>query len=176
VRLGVDLDGVTVEFAAFADCWIRETFALQPVPMNRFNWFVQYPNGDRLWDAWWMACERKHLFAQMPAAQGAVPSLKKLISQGHEVAFITYRPEWAMNDTLGWVKARGLGMCDIHHVQDKSSVDADVYVDDHAPTVRHLNANGKQAFLFTQAWNADEYDLPITFSWRHFVKLIEEMK
>lgn len=178
MKLGVDLDGVVVEFAPYCDHWMTGTFGFKPGAINRWDWFTQYPDGELAFKAWWLACERTHLFLRMPAVQGALPALKTLKAAGHEVTFITHRPAWAELDTIGWLRNRGLGDCDIHIVEqpeDKAGIECDVYVDDYQPTIEHLLKLGRKAYLYSTSWNSGAYGIPMTYSWRHFQKLVGDL-
>lgn len=180
MRLGVDLDGVVVSFAPYADTWLRTTFGYdEPAPLDRWDWFMHYPQGEHAFKAWWLACERKHLFLHMPAEQGSIPVLKTLRSQGHDLVFLTHRPAWAKLDTLGWLGNRGLGGSELHVVErpeHKASVECDLYVDDLPSTIEHYLAAGKAALLFVQSWNAGAVGLPLAYSWRHIAKVVADLQ
>lgn len=158
MRIGVDLDGVMLEFQQrWAELYCEYFDAYIPYEalnswdacidkthfesMNEFHdWFVRA-------DGW----------NDMPWIAGSRGGIDKLIAGGHEVKFVTNRPfrPSICRDTIAQLKTllpKAAGIT--HFVIDKSTVECDVYVDDSPAVIYDLaNKNRKKVVVFDQPWN-----------------------
>lgn len=161
MRLGFDLDGVTVDFHTGFTQWVVDTFGVAPLEVTRWNWFEDYRIED-LWPRFWQ--EGGEYLRGCRAMPGAEFVIKSLYHAGFDVCFITYRREESMPDTMAWLERHGLDF-PLYHAEDKSSVPCALYVDDHGPTVQHLIREGRNAFVYDRAWNTEYEFLPRVGGW-----------
>ena len=161
IRIAVDLDGVCYE-------WQR-TFCY----MMREYHDVQFPLGMDWWDAWdacneyttsaqrkwmWSKGVELGLFRYGHMVQGTRIGLEALHNAGHKLVVVTHRPEAAVEDTLAWV---GLyfkniplaGMSILSDGQPKTSVKADLLIDDKVENCVQWAKANRRAYLFDQPWN-----------------------
>lgn len=162
-RLGVDIDGVTCEFFEAFDRWVGKLYDLPPVPADRYDWYLGYPNGGRLWATAHTTGIAEDLYRTAKPTLGAVPTLMEL-SEKWDIHFLTYRPAFLALTTVNWLDSYGLSF-PVSHTDDKSSVPCDLYVDDHTETIKMLHRKGLKALLFRRQWNREGWDLPGVWNW-----------
>lgn len=152
--VGVDLDGVIADFdggwrRAYAVWYGKEvrdlteewddnarlTFGSQA---EFFAWVGDVPG-------FWQD------LAPVPGALGALRELRK---QGHQIRFITARPEWARSQTLRWLIANGQPSDELHFTGEKWRVPAHIYIDDSPAVLADLKeAKAPYVIRFARPWN-----------------------
>jgi len=151
-RVGVDLDGVLVDWSgAVADQHERE-FAWRP-DITTWDFAASTALGDMGALMGWV--RDRDLFRLAGPYPGAVAAALGLREDGHAVALLTARPAWAHDATAEWLERHGLGEMPLHLGPAKTLVDRDAYVDDHGPTLAALRAAWPWARVFrrVQPWN-----------------------
>ena len=153
MRIGVDIDGVVLEFQAR---W-AELYA------EYFDRFVPY-EALRSYDALltethfedmvefndWFS--RAGGWRDMPWIPGSRGGLDALVAGGHGITLVTARPRCAEFETKGWWHKLPLD-CLLAFTDQKHEVDCDLYIDDTKHVIESLVANGKKAVIFDQPWN-----------------------
>jgi hypothetical protein len=152
--VGIDLDGVVVDFAATANRWLATYLNVSEQPVDQWNWYLNYDHPDRdvAWKSMWREFNHGDLFGQCEPVVGAGPAVQLLDALGHEVVFITHRNPSTAAVTAYWLDVYGLNFPVVYE-RDKWTFSCDVYVDDKPENVYSLIDNHKRAILFDQPWN-----------------------
>ena len=135
MRLGIDLDGVVADFNAG---WMRlynQDFgaALTPDLVDDWDVIPSLTRFESMGDFWRWARgteARPSIFRSLPTFPDAVPTLERLAAAGHSIVILTTKPPWAVDDTREWIAEQRLPTTEIHILEEKWLVDADVYLDD----------------------------------------------
>jgi len=111
---------------------------------------------DRVWI--WTEGVRLGLFLQGHVTTGALVGLGALSAAGHELCIVTHRPKQAVSDTLAWVSLhfKIIPLSGFHiltNEEPKSSVDADILIDDKLSNCDDWASTGRNAILFHRPWN-----------------------
>lgn len=159
---GVDLDGVVADFIQGLKPIAAEWLG---VPVTSLTDEVSY--GFREWnigdyeDLHRFALKERGLFASLPLIEGAAPALRRISSQGIRIRIITHRLyiQWfhrqAIVQTVEWLEKHGIPYWDLCFMAAKSSVDADVYVEDSPANIRALRDMGKEVIVFRNSTNRE---------------------
>jgi 5'(3')-deoxyribonucleotidase len=171
---GVDLDGVVADFIGGLKPVAAEWLG---VAMGSLTDEVSYGFGE--WnlgddvaynDLHRFALKERDLFATLPLIEGAAPVLRRLSGRGIRIRIITHRLyiPWfhrqAVVQTLEWLEKYGIPYWDLCFMAEKSSVDADVYVEDSPKNIESLRMAGKDVIVFQNSTNRDIAP-PFATSW-----------
>lgn len=171
---GVDLDGVVADFIAglkpIAAEWLDVDAASLTDEVS--YGFKEWNIGDEQAynDLHRFAVKERDLFANLPLIPHAAAALRRLSAEGVRIRVITHRLyiPWfhrqAVLQTLEWLERNGIPYWDLCFMAAKSSVDADVYVEDSPGNIRTLRAAGKDVIVFRNSTNRDE-PAPAAASW-----------
>lgn len=160
---GVDLDGVVADFInglkPVAAEWLGtpEAELTSDVSYGFKEWKLGGTRGYE--DLHRYALKEKRLFETLPMIDGAAASLRRLSRKGVRIRIITHRLyiPWfhrqAVVQTLEWLERHGIPYWDLCFMAAKSSVDADVYVEDSPGNVANLRAAGKKVIVMRNSTN-----------------------
>jgi 5'(3')-deoxyribonucleotidase len=188
MRIAVDLDGVCYEWQRTYRYMLREYRGVDMPPVEDFwhYWDAQKQYGTRADHRWmWNHGVARGLFRYGHVVKGARRGLEALAEQGHDLCIVTSRPANAAEDTHDWIELffKGIPLSGVHILSNrepKSTVDADVLIDDRPENVEEWYAAGRTAVLFCQPWN-DAYiprprDLHVAVDWPDVVTLIGQLE
>jgi beta-phosphoglucomutase-like phosphatase (HAD superfamily) len=159
---GVDLDGVVADFIQGLKPIAAEWLG---VPLTSLTDEVSY--GFREWnigdydDLHRFALKERALFASLPLIEGAASALRRISARGIRIRIITHRLyiEWfhrqAIVQTVEWLEKHGIPYWDLCFMAAKSSVDANVYVEDSPANILALRDVGKEVIVFRNSTNRD---------------------
>ncbi len=160
---GVDLDGVVADFIQglkpIAAEWLGVPIASLTDEVS--YGFKEWNLGDSYDDVHRFALKERDLFANLPLITGAASALRRLSSTGIRIRIITHRLyiPWfhrqAVVQTLEWLERHGLPYWDLCFMASKSSVDANVYVEDSPANIEALRRAGKEVIIFRNSTNRD---------------------
>jgi 5'(3')-deoxyribonucleotidase len=169
---GVDLDGVVADYIRGLKPIAAEWLG---VPVTSLTDEVSY--GFKEWgisdsydDLHRFALKERALFASLPLMEGAAPALRRLSALGIRIRIITHRLyiPWfhrqAVVQTIEWLENHGIPYWDLCFMAEKSSVNADVYVEDSPKNIALLREAGKDVVVFRNSTNRD-LDAPVAHDW-----------
>lgn len=157
MKIGVDLDGVVVDFDAGWVSAYNEWFGARV----RLDWrkpgdpVLNETHFETRAEFWAWADAVPTFWTAMPSIPGALGAIYDFKRHGHDVCFITARHEKARLPTQTWLGVNGLGWADLHMTRDKWLVDRHVYIDDNPDLIQGLLMRQLAAVRFKQPWNRD---------------------
>ena len=175
---GLDLDGVCADFLV----WYRpiaarslgvrpETLTLRPSGFGMAEWGMDKAK----WSA--LAPERmSDGYRNIPVIEGARAGVESLRLAGWRIHVITRRAAIendtgcagagaaAAADTIAWLTETGIPWDDITFVSDKTTVYADVYLDDDPNIIDTLRESGRRVVVFDTSYNSG-VEGPRLFGW-----------
>jgi 5'(3')-deoxyribonucleotidase len=162
--LGVDLDGVVVDFYGGLRPIAAEWLGL---PIQRLTTEVSY--GLPEWqlekaggyDALHrFAVTQREFFRLLKPMEGAPVTLRRLSARYEiRIRIITHRlftkhfHQAAVKQTIAWLDHYDIPYWDLCFVQDKAAVGADLYLEDSPHNVTALRADGHDVIVFTNSTN-----------------------
>jgi 5'(3')-deoxyribonucleotidase len=159
---GVDLDGVVADYIQGLKPIAAEWLG---VPVTSLTDEVSY--GFKEWnigsyeDLHRFALKERRLFASLPLMEGAAPALRRISTRGVRIRIITHRLyiPWfhreAVIQTMEWLEKHGIPYWDLCFMAEKSSVNADVYVEDSPKNISALREAGKEVIVFRNSTNRE---------------------
>ena len=180
---GVDLDGVVADFIQGLKPIAAEWLG---VPLASLTDEVSY--GFKEWkigdteaynDLHRFALKERALFGSLPLIDGAAPALRRISAQGVRIRIITHRLyiQWfhrqAIVQTTEWLEKHGIPYWDLCFMAAKSSVDANVYVEDSPANIRALRDIGKEVMVFRNSTNRD-FAAPAASDWHEVERWVLE--
>lgn len=134
MRLGIDLDGVVANFTKGWMSFYNRDFGTELVVSDSKRWhdLVELTHFERISDFWkWSSnLDGRSIFWHLEPFPGALEAVNKLSDAGHEIVIITTKPHFAVQDTHEWIERHEISATEIHILEDKWLVPADVYLDD----------------------------------------------
>jgi 5'(3')-deoxyribonucleotidase len=171
---GIDLDGVVADFVSglkpIAAEWrgIATSELTDQVSYGLAEWHL---GGKRGYEALHRyAVKERQLFRSLPLIAGAAPTIRRLSTRGIRIRIITHRLyiPWfhreAITQTVEWLDKHGIPYWDLCFMAEKSSVDADAYVEDSPANIEMLRASGKNAIVLRNSTNL-HVDEPGAANW-----------
>ena len=134
MRLGIDLDGVVTDFnAGWMQLHAQEFGSdLRPEMVDSWDCLHRLGGFDDMAAFWSWASPKDHrpsIFRFLEPYPQALESLQSLARTGHRVVIVTTKPHFAVHDTFEWLAQHRVPTTEVHLVDDKTTVDCDVYLD-----------------------------------------------
>jgi uncharacterized HAD superfamily protein len=179
-KIGLDCDGVLYQFEKTAQYMIARKEGLkyrEDLPWDNSTWDCHRPKED--WD-WVLSEGADKVFRHGHLFRGAIEFVEELAELG-DVSIITKRPKVGVQATLDFFSFEKLPISGFHILgfdEPKSSVPADIYIDDSADNIRELWKNtSKPLILIDRPWNQDLATMNIrTYRARDFDEAIAYVK
>jgi len=171
---GVDLDGVVADYIRglkpIAADWLGVTTESlsDNVSYGFKEWKLGGPQGYR--DLHRYAVKHRRLFEALPPIDGAPAALRRLSRQSIRIRIITHRLyiEWfhreAVTQTVEWLEQNGIPYWDLCFMKEKSSVDADAYVEDSPANITALRSAGRKVIVLRNSTNT-RVSAPFANNW-----------
>lgn len=161
LRIGIDLDGVVADFnRGWTSAWNAERGTdIRVEDVDGWDVLPTLTGLPSMGEFWRWARdlgEGRSLFRDLPTFDGAIDAVWSLVRAGHHPVVVTAKPYWAIHDTFAWLSDVRFPTTEVHIIDDKWTVECDVYVDD-APHVLHDYVRHRpQATIlrFVRPWNA----------------------
>lgn len=178
---GVDLDGVVADFIGglkpIAAEWrgVAEGDLTDQVSYGFKEWKLGGMRGYE--DLHRYAVKERRLFETLPVMDGAAASLRRLSRKGIRIRIITHRLyiPWfhrqAVVQTVEWLEKNGIPYWDLCFMKAKSSVDADIYVEDSPGNIKILRADKKKVIVMRNSTNRTIGGL-VAEHWNQVEKLV----
>jgi 5'(3')-deoxyribonucleotidase len=189
MKIACDLDGVAYEWHTAVVYMLNNYrgYHLDWRDWTDWNWIERVVTPED-WEWLWTDAIDLGLYRYGHVIKGAIIGIQELQRNGHEVVFVTHRPKSAVQDTLDWlsyVRLRPSGVHILTAEEAKTSVPADLYIDDKKENIQDVAVNSsKKIIAFDQPWNkgplAGESEGEGTrfrraYGWEDVVKAVEEM-
>jgi 5'(3')-deoxyribonucleotidase len=157
-RLGLDLDGVVVDWVTCVNDLLREHFGYEVGPWERWDHAKRLVAPEH-WAWLWTEGVEGGMFRHADAYPGAAVAVTRLCAIAR-VVVVSKVPPGGICDRLSWLGARSWPIKEAHLLNEatpKSSVDCDIYLDDSLENVEDLvdNAFG-DVLVWDQPWNRGE--------------------
>ncbi|MGA7270948.1 MAG: hypothetical protein WB239_07730 [Acidimicrobiia bacterium] len=178
MRLGIDLDGVVADFNSG---WIRrynEDFAADLAFDAVQAWdaipsLTHFRHMGEFW-RWAQDHDGHSLFRHLETYPDAVGALWRLAAQHHSVVILTTKPPWAIHDTFAWIAEHRIPTREVHILEEKWSVDCDIYLEDAPHNLESLVAHrpDRTVVRFVRPWNHPVTGCLDVADWEGFTKLV----
>ncbi len=181
MRLAIDLDGVV---ANFNEGWIRfynREFGTSLEVAEVDAWDVipsltHFAHMGEFW-AWAEDLDGSSLFRHLDPFPDALPALDTLVARGHEIVIVTSKPDFAVADTHAWIAEHGIPVTEVHIVERKHEVPADVYLEDAPHQLYQLRRRRPDTVVvrFARPWNHEIPGTETVESWSEFLDLVDRL-
>lgn len=162
--LGVDLDGVCADYFGMILPIAKEWLGVNSLPRTidySFNsWGVnKAPKGYKAMHKFGVI--QRNMFTKMKPMLGAPQVLRRLSEKNILIRIVTNRlciknyHVQAITQTVEWLENYGIPYWDLCFVKDKSTVDADLYIEDAPHNVKKLRDMGRKVLCFRNPTNTD---------------------
>jgi len=160
-RLGIDLDGVVVDFSGGWVARYNAEFGANIAVEDVVTWgapreLTHFPSMSKFW-SWARTCgDGRSLFHVLEPYEGALVGLDALVAAGHDLVIVTTKPSFAIKDTHEWLIRHQVPAVEVHIVDDKAAVSCDVYVDDAMHNLESYRRRRPDAVTvrWVQPWNS----------------------
>jgi len=101
---GIDLDGICFHFAPAFCKWLEDKTGLkmpEREEITSYYWHkcIDGLEEDVFWEEFHKFGQEGHGYLNLPMVEGALDGLNNIVSSGHEIVYITNRPEYTLEDT-----------------------------------------------------------------------------
>lgn len=184
--LGVDLDGVVSDFVGDLRPIAAEYFGVPVESLSNqpdYN-FTQWGHGlpAKYPELHKFAVVQRGLFINSKPVPGAIQALRRLSEEGIYIRIITSRIciKWhhaeIVKQTVNWLEHHGIPYWDICFVRDKTTIGADLYIDDSPGNVRSLTQAGKRVICYASSVNEGTEALTRTNNWGFIADVVLGLK
>lgn len=177
--IGLDLDGTSGAFhKSFRDVLIsKQGFDQKSIPVRTPAIYSYVDSGvfddSETFLKALFAATGQGVYRTMEPYRGFRKNLTNLVENGAYIKVITSRPDDALDDTLVWLNQ--VSQVPFHEVfitDDKTSVYADVYIDDKPGHILNFQDAGSSAIIYDQPYNRD-VNAPRATAWSQMPDLIQ---
>lgn len=159
LRLGIDLDGVVADFTRGWMGFYNPEFGTSLQVEDSVSWnglidLTHFKDMGEFWK-WSSDLDGRSLFWHLETFPGAVEALESLDAAGHKIVILTTKPDFAVHDTLEWLARHRLPTTEIHILEDKWTVECDVYLDDSPIVLPRLVEHRPNSVIcrYVRPWN-----------------------
>ncbi|KKL75007.1 hypothetical protein LCGC14_2059230 [marine sediment metagenome] len=160
--LGVDLDGVCADYFGTIESIAKEWLGVRELPkLDNYSfsaWGVdQAPKGYKAMHKFGVV--QRNMFTTMKPMPNAPQVLRRLSEKNVLIRIITnrlciknYHVE-AVTQTVKWLEHNGIPYWDLCFIKDKTTVDADLYLEDAPHNVKRMWEAGREVLCFRNVTN-----------------------
>ena len=189
MRVGLDIDGVIYKWADTARYLLNTQRGYSLGESTHWD-YLQYNVSGEDWNWLWKEGVQLGLFRYGHLYKGAIEGIKALAALA-EIHVVTHRPQQAINDTLAFLSyltgtPEMLGVFSGVHIlteqEPKSSIGADVYIDDSADVADELVRAQRVCLLWDRPWNQGFQHATLfqratrVRSWEEVLRYIDNLK
>jgi 5'(3')-deoxyribonucleotidase len=173
MRIGIDLDNVTYPFVEQLHPYAEHKLQRRLLPAVKWDFFEDWGiDGKEFGELMREAHDENGLWRIGTPLYGALTVLEWLQIGGHDICFVTNRPEYAQQTTIDWLSHWHIPTDEVWFEQDKSVAEVDVMLDD-APHVYEQMPD--KTVLFNRKWNEHVVDAPRAFGWQSFYRQVQRL-
>lgn len=181
-RMGVDLDGISFDFINAFRLWLNDHLDLH-IKEEEITSYYWHENRDDINEAdFWREFDAFGLaggYRNLKLLPGTLEALSAIADAGHEIYYVTNRPEYALEDTIAALKEHNFPFREnlIFAKGSKSPIikekNIDVFIDDSPRTIEEITVNTR-ASVYCRNYKFNEH-LDDTFftrvnSWEEFLE------
>ncbi len=181
---GIDLDGVCFDFLGpcleFMSSELHRHFDRNEV--TSYYWFENEDvdlTEKEFWNEFHKFGKENHGYRRLPLLPGTIEALRAIVAAGHEICYITSRPEYALQDTIDALEEHDFPFREnLRFAKGKKTpiineLSVDVFIDDSPTTIPEITANTR-ATIYCRSYKCNEH-LDETFftrvyNWEEFLQ------
>ena len=176
MRVGVDIDGVILDFhARFVELY-NNWFDMDMGPVEEWDGLTDQTHFDSAAEAiaWF---DRLDGWDDLPMVRGAGGAIDSLIKDGHNVVFVTARYGPSADAAVAWHRASPWADTSgiVTHMPTKQNVPCAVYIDDSPHVLVELKRAAKTAIIFDQPWNRKVRSGTRARGWAQVLEFVEAL-
>jgi len=178
MRIGVDLDGVVANFTKDWTKYYEEEFGKKILEDDITSWGLSEPlthfKEDVDFWKWAKDINGSSIFRNLEVYEDSVETLNELSKSGHEIVILSSKPWWSIHDTLMWLGENKIPTKEIHFIEDKWTVDCEVYIDDAPYQLENFkeNAPEKKIIRYVRSYNRPVDGVFDIYNWSELIPLL----
>jgi 5'(3')-deoxyribonucleotidase len=184
VRIGLDIDSVVADIwghiIAIYPRWFGEECPIEMIEWDDFNKSPHFPDWPHV-QRW---ADKARVWETMPLMPGAAAGIDTLLTQGHQLSFLTARSGVeCVEQTRYWFQREisapfGLAMDRLYTGLrgSKATIPCSIYVDDGPVELAALKAAGKSTIRFKHPWNKGVRATAHVNNWKELTSLIGDLE
>lgn len=184
MRIAVDVDGVLADQVPHLSQWVKGKYGISIKKSDVKLWDQPIGDTDFLQEIEEALLDANFVLS-MPVVRGARQALEEMGSL-HCVIVATSRPIEANEATVEWLKRKALRFHKFVNTrrEGKSTLAADVLIDDHLENVKDFALTKRVAILLSQPWNSNHDSIQglvrrgaivCARNWNKVVEIIERL-
>jgi len=178
MRIGVDLDGVVANFTKGWTKYYEEEFGKKILEDDIKSWGLSEPlthfKEDLDFWKWAKDINGSSIFRNLEVYENSVETLNELSKSGHDIVIISSKPWWSIHDTLMWLGENKIPTKEIHFIEDKWTIDCEVYIDDAPYQLENYKENtaDKKIIRFVRSYNKPLDGVFDIYNWNELIPLL----
>ena len=178
MRIGVDLDGVVANFTKGWTKYYEEEFGKKILEDDIKSWGLSEPlthfKEDIDFWKWAKDINGSSIFRNLEVYENSVETLNELSKSGHDIVIISSKPWWSIHDTLMWLGENKIPTKEIHFIEDKWTIDCEVYIDDAPYQLENYKENtvDKKIIRFVRSYNKPLDGVFDIYNWKELIPLL----
>ena len=178
MRIGVDLDGVVANFTKGWTKYYEEEFGKKILEDDIQSWGLSEPlthfKEDLDFWKWAKDINGSSIFRNLEVYENSVETLNELSKSGHDIVIISSKPWWSIHDTLMWLGENKIPTKEIHFIEDKWTIDCEVYIDDAPYQLENYKENtvDKKIIRFVRSYNEPVDGVFDIHNWKELIPLL----
>ena len=178
MRIGVDLDGVVANFTKGWTKYYEEEFGKKILEDDIQSWGLSEPlthfKEDLDFWKWAKDINGSSIFRNLEVYENSVETLNELSKSGHDIVIISSKPWWSIHDTLMWLGENKIPTKEIHFIEDKWTIDCEVYIDDAPYQLENYKENtvDKKIIRFVRSYNKQLDGVFDIHNWKELIPLL----
>lgn len=163
MKIAIDIDGVIGDQVDPVLKRIKRNYGVTMDYFDVQSWAEPIPNTNTDIHKEIKKAEKDQEYVlEMPTIDGAVSTISKLESEGHEICIVTGRPEAIADLSKKWIEGLNFASNEFYCTdgKSKSDIDADVIIDDRNDHVVEFVESGDERYgiIFSRPWNSIEVE------------------
>ena len=178
MRIGVDLDGVVANFTKGWTKYYEEEFGKKILEDDIQSWGLSEPlthfKEDLDFWKWAKDINGSSIFRNLEVYENSVETLNELSKSGHDIVIISSKPWWSIHDTLMWLGENKIPTKEIHFIEDKWTIDCEVYIDDAPYQLENYKKNtvDKKIIRFVRSYTKPLDGVFDIHNWKELIPLL----